>query len=1081
MNKREDEVKKARRFLDLIKDFEDKGSWVKDFLSSIGSDITEALPPMKSVRGYQKIEKTGKLNSLFKSKEENKREALEGAEELVGGFAETGTSLFPIGGMAKSSAEKLKSLVGARKLGNAKAWIEKAGGKVLKIGEDGIATWKDKLGKVRKSNLTDRFGPRDVGLSSRQLRENPRAEDADELLDLAKQHKGRKQGNFVTDRASKDDIVSRVSEKSGVSREEMKARAIEEKQYDRNLDDFEDEELQSFGEKRVNKPKMSSNRTKDDPFENNPNLPPISERPKGFKNALVANKPFKGTDTEYDELAGAYKRIEEHWKETDKLPPTGRHAADHDIKEIKPGHTYVDNNGSRWDITKVEGDKVHLRRGMGIAGVKNKIVSQEDVISRRKPIEGLTAADSTGASTEEVARAGSFYKIGKHGEPTYLSKAVDAGNLGPDEAIIQVIKGQEPKIYQGSGPASALNRFKKTRTGAQFYKFEAGAGAKPPKGHASKVIRSAQLPEIHTSRFANALTDKLGNRKIKFASDFDKVAYNLALSKVPDKKILSNVLKQLEKDNPNITANTILQHGERIKIRVNQAQGKGTIKLNPRSLQIIEPAKNPSLRRQILGLPSEYLFAGDLPTLRQHLRPVLTHPFKTGIPSVRRALKGITEKGYREELEKMPDELGLFDVLDTMDAIGPSKAKELYPYGEDLRKLSAGNTYDYFGTGNLGEKIPFLGELPKASRRMFDLATRSVRGTEADRMVKLLGTDVQGLAKKGHSELDAMNRSILEHSGHGPLGNFERAGEELSTLFTSPRNTMASAQTWNPLNYLPESALPKFITDKGLGGRYGTDFKSPIYRDNLKDTAKMVAGYGGLEAADKMLGDDETINFNPLDTNVGANFGNWRPDLFGSAKGVATLIPKMLQPLLRKGANALDETFDTDLEDTFTGQNAKGEPMNFSPMDELEKFIRYRLRPGVVSLAGDLTLGYNDDKGEPGDDIGTFTNAIGKDIFKPYSEDAPIMSTPLKPLAELPGSKWIGDQFTTSWPTNVYDAYEGAGIPQAIAAALTGGLGSGSATYDPFEQETDEYRAPYKSIKVPLKPKKKKKRGGGIG
>lgn len=535
-----------------------------------------------------------------------------------------------------------------------------------------------------------------------------------------------------------------------------------------------------------------------------------------------------------------------------------------------------------------------------------------------------------------------------------------------------------------------------------------------------------------------------------------------------------------KKTNSNITADTILQHGEKIKNRVNGNTGKGRIILSPRSVQVIGPAKDASIRRQILGLPSEYLFSGDTPHLRQLLRPSLTHPIKTGWPSLKRSLSAITEKGYRAQKEKMVDEEPLLDLLDTMTAIGPSKAKKLYPHGNELKKLGSFDTYDYFGTGNLGEKVPIAGNLPRASRRMFEIAMDSARATEANRMAKLLGTSVEGLAKKGHSELPSLGRSVLEHTGHGPLGTFEQSGELLSTLFTAPRNTMASAQTWNPLNYLPESVLPEFTTKAGLGGRYGTSFKSPIYRDNLKDTAKMIGGYAALEGADRLFGDNKHINYNPLDTNVGANFDNYRPDIFGSGKGVATLLPRLAQPLMRTGARALDENFDTDLEDTFTAVNAKGEDENLNPLMELAKFINYRVRPGPISMTRDAILGYNDRTGEPGDEMGTFNNAIGEDISKSYSEDSPIMDTPLAPLAELPGSRWLGDQFTPSWPSNVYDAFTGAGIPQGIAATILGGLGSGSATYDPFAQDNQTYRPGYKDIMISKRPKKRQTLGTGI-
>jgi len=971
----------------------------------------------------------------------------------------------PEGGVAFGS---IASKVNPKKLGKAAKLIEEAGGTGLKIDKKGIASWISKEGKKLTANLNERFGPRALGISDRQRGISQRQEDADDIAAGFKD-------NLITKKADKDDIVSRVSEASGVSREKMRELGKERKLQDLaddELDEF-DEELPKFGSKRVGQPKMENKKPlklSDNYIDASTGKKDTIKIPSSTGRGFVKLAPNKSHPN--------FLEVEDIWVN----PKARNQGIGSELYEeaaleaerrgydgiISPNKNRNEFSERRWEKLRKTGRFTEIDDGT------------YTLIAREKPtITGRTASDATGTSTEEIARTGSFYKIGKHGEPTYLSKAVDAGNLGPDEAIIHVVKGREPTIYQGSGPKEALGRFKRTRTGSEFYKHEAEAGPRPKKSKAREIIAAREIPKISVSRFKNTLTDKVGKRRIVFPSDFDKAAYNLALSKVPDKKILANIMKQTK-----FSADTILQHGEKVKNRVTQlgAKGKGNITLPQRSVQVIEPAKDPSLRRQLFGLPSEYLFSLDLPLLRQAFRPAVTHPLKTGLPALKRALGAVTEKGYRSQIEKFPDELALYDVLDTMKAVGPSKAKKIFPHGSELGKLAGAghDVYDYFGTGNLGEKVPGFGEIPKLSRRMYDVTMRSVRGTETQRMADLLGKSVQELARKGDSELPALVRSVNEHSGHGPLGPFEQAGETLSTLFTAPRNTMASAQTWNPLNYVPESVLPEFITKHGLGGRYGTNFSSKIYQDNLKDTGKLLAGFGAIEGADRAFGDNEHFTMNPFDTNVGLDINNWRPDIFGGAKGVGTILPKLVQPRLRKVASTMDENLGTELEDTFTGINAKGQPMDFSPSDELEKFIRYRIRPGIPSMLADLTIGYNKDTGEPGSEQGTFNNAIGEDISKPYDESAPIMDTPLAPLAELPYSKWIGDLFTPSYLSNTYDAAHTAGPLEGIGAGILGILGAGSSTYDPFSQENELYRPGYKNIKIPVRPKKKEVLPGGI-
>lgn len=1079
-------------------------SWLRHFSEALVNEFAENLPPMRMlkgmvegnaeeffVKGVPPVQAArGLVKKVKTSVTGDLRDDEGGTEDLIGGIAGTanylGTgpnaALPALVGKAKvpvrAAIEAEKKLTGkltnkfpslgkdivldsravtnanlpkfkleggnARKAAKVEKLVEQSGGTKFKLdAKTGDVSWVDKSGKKQTANIQrDRLGPRAFGLSDRQLGNNPRAEDADSLLsgDI---------DNIETLKASGDDIVSRVSEKSGVSREKMRelhktgeGHYAKERLYrkaEEELDEWDEdiEDIVDKKEMRVNKPKMEGKLPDRKPVDQlsedelrweEKHLDYLTKNPVNTKSfsRIPGFGPVK--DTSADDLA----RLAQVRERLGKLPPMSG-----EMRAPKPK------------------------------------MSSRNIDDDLPTFSGRHAADAGGTSVEEIHRQGSFYKIGKNGEPTYLSKAVDAGNLGPDDAIIHVVPGREPVIYQGSGPKNALLRFKKTKTGSQFYKHEVGAGAKIKLAKKRQTVSATKIPTIDAARYGKHVTDKVNGRKIKFASDFDKVTYALASSRIPNRKILNHVMKLTGFDE-----DTILQHGFRIKGKVDQGlakKGRGAIQLHPRSIQVIGEAKTPSMKRQILGFPSEFIFSLDQPLLRQAFKASVTHPFKTGLPALRRALGAATERGYRQQIENFPDELGLYDVLDTMTAVGPTKAEKIYPHGGDLTKLGGAkhDVYDYFGTGNAGERVPLFGEIPKLSRRMYDVGMRSVRGTETERMAEKLGMTVQELAKKGHTELPSMVRSVNERTGHGPLGVFEPASEALSTVFTAPRNTSASMQTFNPLNYLPESVLPEFVNRHGLGGRYGTNFSSPIYQDHLKDTAKLLAGYGALEGADRLFWDNEKVTLNPLDSRIGMNIRNWHPDIFGGAQGTATLAPKLTQPLLRAGAEKLDEVAGTELEGAFTGINSKGEERNFSPVDELTKYLRYRVRPGIPAMLADATLGYNEETGEPGDNLGTFNTPIGEDISAPYSADNPIKNVPLLgPLSDLPYSRWIGNQVTPSYLSNTYDAFTGAGTPEGIAAAALGFLGAGGSTYDPFEQMDDEYRAPYRYIRVPRRENK---------
>jgi hypothetical protein len=125
---------------------------------------------------------------------------------------------------------------------------------------------------------------------------------------------------------------------------------------------------------------------------------------------------------------------------------------------------FVNKNREDLLAVKEDGDDfvVHMRKD-GKDVQKRLSVVEKKAKTEKPPTEQVS--DVGGVSPEELSRPGVFYKMGKSGEPTYLGKKVDAGNLKEGEAIIQVKNG-EASIYGGSGSNDALERFKKSQTGA---------------------------------------------------------------------------------------------------------------------------------------------------------------------------------------------------------------------------------------------------------------------------------------------------------------------------------------------------------------------------------------------------------------------------------------------------------------------------------------------------------------------------------------------------------------------------------------------------------------------------------------
>lgn len=745
------------------------------------------------------------------------------------------------------------------------------------------------------------------------------------------------------------------------------------------------------------------------------------------------------------------------------------------------------NRGEDYETMRANRDDIRSR-----AEDASKLPPMRKEMRATKP---SYASDASGMSTEELNRPGRFYKIGRSGEPSYLGKKVDAGKLGPDEAIIHVKPGSEPEIYQGSGPNSALERFRKTKTYRSLQPTEAHAGVPIKGGKARQTVKATAIPEVDVSAGRFKLKTTIGKKPISFASEFDKGAYSVAVGKKPDKQLLTELSIQTGFDD-----DTILQHGIRLRNRVDKlAAGSGPIKLEPRSIQVLSDAKKwkdlgaGEKVKNVIGLPSEFKFSIDLPALRQSFRPTVLHPLKSGLPALKKSFGATTERGYREALESLVEESPVHGALDTATALGPSKAKELYPNIERLQKLAGGkgDLYEYFGGGSLGEKAPLgLGNLPKVSKRMYDIYQRTIRGKEMERLAESAGTDIKGLLSRrsmsdlaeNENPLDSLfylkdlaknNKPLLgklgklqtdkdinqmflnesktpgdisnllkshapeelsdmvnltnERTGFGPLpGN---VAENLSQIFTAPRNLSSKLQQLNPLNMMPRSMTEKIpglkaASEFGAAGRYGSN---TAYADFMKDNAKLAAGYIGGGLAASAMGAE--VEPNPLATNFGVRFGNYKPDLFG-------------------GESAFPKTFAR----MFTKDriSSKGKPYRLepekgeSPYQDVEKFWRGRLRPGLPSLTMNLL------KQE---------NYLGEDISKPY-EWAKDLPGPLGTIGSLPYSREIGEQFSPAYPEDVYDAFNVEGPAAGLAQIPLGLLGSGAATYDPYDNTS-----PYKPLK----------------
>lgn len=710
------------------------------------------------------------------------------------------------------------------------------------------------------------------------------------------------------------------------------------------------------------------------------------------------------------------------------------------------------------EVVRQSGDKIHWTDANGdkqIFDLAGRIGPRQVKLNPRSTGESLrqtneaprqlgedvksAAYDASGLSNEELSRPGVYYSVPKYGEPTYLGKKVD----GPG-AIIEVRPGELPRIYQGSGTAADLQKFRQSATGQdvldKFYS-ERGAvgdlGPSPPR-KGPKVVSAQAVPEVTLpGRFK--LQTKYNNQPISFANNFDKAAYTLSTQKTPNQDLLQELVLQ-----SNFDENTILQHGEKIANRVKSLGDAGQpIKLKPRSVSVIGEGQPESIGKTLLGVPSAVKFSIDLPSLRQSYMENVMHPFESGLPALKRGLSSFSEKGFRENAADMLENEPVHSILDTATALGPTKAQQFYPNINILRGLKVNDVPEYF-TGTSRIKGTALGKyLTNPSERSYEMSQMSSRATGLNRLAKKAGLTVDQLVSDPAQadELAAMVRRINENTGYGPLGKLESAGNALSYMFTAPRNTSAKLMRYNPLNYVPESAMRKvpkvgdWLVNKGAASRYGS---GTAYKDFITDQAKFAALMGGGAAAASAAGAD--VEPNPLATNFGIRFGNYKPDIAGGNLGLARLIPRLFT---EDRVSARGIPYGRRI-NKITGQ----EEMSNESNDAI-RYFRSQLRPGIPAMIADKYL-------PPGG-----VNFLGEDISKPFES---LKDTPL----DIPYSRWIVQQFTPSYPSDLIDIAQDN--PKLLPIAIPLGIaGMGSSTYDPYAPN------PYRKASQ----KKGKKASGG--
>src|SRR5207245_828527 len=169
-------------------------------------------------------------------------------------------------------------------------------------------------------------------------------------------------------------------------------------------------------------------------------------------------------------------------------------------------------------------------------------------------------------------------------------------------------------------------------------------------------------------------------------------------------------------------------------------------------------------------------------------------------------------------------------------------------------------------------------------------------------------------------------------------------------------------------------------------------------KDLLCDKASALLGATGL--ASHAAGAD--VEPDPLATNFGIRYGNWKPDFAGGNLSPARISPRLFTEERVSGRGIpYAQRFDKISE----------QPQESNIKGDVERYVRGQLRPGIPAMLGDYILGSK-------------RNFLGEDISKPYEArkgrgpDIPFTDTP---VGSMPYSRWIAQQFSPSYPSDIID------------------------------------------------------------
>lgn len=188
-------------------------------------------------------------------------------------------------------------------------------------------------------------------------------------------------------------------------------------------------------------------------------------------------------------------------------------------------------------------------------------------------------------------------------------------------------------------------------------------------------------------------------------------------------------------------------------------------------------------------------------------------------------------------------------------------------------KLDIGLTTEEAFPSALPEHTPIFGRLYKASETAFNGMGLRLRADIADKVIKIAENNGHDLSASGN--IESLGKLVNSLTGRGSLGQFEKVGKAVNTLFFSPKFVKSNIDF-----------LTAHLADPTVSGY--------AKRQAARNLLKVTAGVGTILAVASALWPG-SVDFDPRSADFGKiKIGNTRFDVSGGMSSLVTLAARVI-------------------------------------------------------------------------------------------------------------------------------------------------------------------------------------------